>query len=53
MRKFSILGELWLFARTHKRWWLLPVLVILILLGFIIAVAEPLGLLPFFYPIFG
>ena len=37
-------------SRSLKRW-LLPVLVILILLGIIIAVAEPLGLLPFFYPV--
>ena len=53
MSKLGIFRELWLFVRTQKRWWLLPILAILILLGLIIAVAEPLGLLPFLYPVFG
>ncbi len=52
MSKFSILGELWHFMRVRKKWWLLPLLVIIVLLGLILIVAQGSPLAPFIYTIF-
>lgn len=52
MSKWSILGELWHFMRVRKKWWLLPLLVIIVLLGLILVVAQGSPLAPFIYTIF-
>ncbi len=52
MHKLSILGELWHFMRVRKKWWLLPLLVIIVLLGLILIVAQGSPLAPFIYTIF-
>ncbi len=52
MGKASILRELWLFMKVRKKWWLGPVLVILILLSMLIVFAEGSALAPFIYALF-
>jgi len=52
MGKASILRELWLFLRVRKKWWLGPVIVILVLLSLLIVFAEGSALAPFIYAIF-
>ena len=49
MSKASILKELWLFMKSRKKWWLGPVIIILILLSLLIVLAEGSALAPFIY----
>jgi hypothetical protein len=50
--KLSIVGELWSFLRVRKKWWLLPILLILIPLGLILMFAQGSALAPFIYSLF-
>jgi Family of unknown function (DUF5989) len=48
----SLLGEFWVFMRMQKKWWLAPLVVILILMGVLIILTEGSALAPFIYAIF-
>lgn len=50
--KLSIFKELWDFMKTRKRWWLLPIVVMLVLLGLLIIFTEGSALAPFIYTLF-
>lgn len=52
MAKFSLIGELWLFVRYRKKFWLAPMLFVLVFLGIIIVFAETSALAPFIYSLF-
>ena len=45
-------GELLHFFGSNKRWWLLPILLTLFLLGALIVVAQSSSLAPFIYTMF-
>ena len=51
-RRFSILGEFWAFMRERKKWWLGPIVVILLFLGLIVVLTEGSALAPFIYTLF-
>ena len=44
--------ELWAYMRVRKKWWLLPLVVVLLLVGMLIALAQGSALAPFVYTIF-
>ena len=48
----TILKELWLYLRAHKKLWLLPLLIMLVALGGLVAVVQGSALAPFIYSIF-
>ena len=48
----SLLGELWTFMRVRKKLWLLPLVLVLLLVGLVIALAQGSALAPFIYTIF-
>jgi hypothetical protein len=48
----SILREFWGFLRVRKRWWLAPVLLILLALGLVLVLAEGSALAPLIYSLF-
>ncbi len=50
--KFSVLKQLWAFMKVNKKFWLLPMLVILILFGLLIVFAQGSVFAPFIYAIF-
>lgn len=50
--KFGIVGEIWAFLRARKKWWLLPVIAIMLLFGSLLVVAQGSALAPFIYAIF-
>lgn len=52
MGKLVILKELWDFLRVRKKWWLTPILVMLILLGFLIFFTQSSAVAPFIYALF-
>lgn len=52
MSKFSIFGEIWHFMRVRKKWWLMPLILLIALLGFILIFAQGSPLAPFIYTVF-
>jgi len=51
-RRFGIAGELLQFFVSNKRWWLLPVILSLFLIGALIVVAQSSAIAPFIYTLF-
>ncbi|MBL7072156.1 MAG: hypothetical protein ISS33_00060 [Candidatus Omnitrophica bacterium] len=52
MGKMEIMKELWDFLKVRKKWWLLPIIVILIFLGLLIIFTESSAVAPFIYTLF-
>jgi len=52
MTKSSLAREFWQYMKTRKKWWLLPVLVVLILIAFLLVFAQGSALAPFIYTVF-
>lgn len=50
--RLSIFKEIWQFLKARKKWWLFPVVILLVLLSLIIVFAETSALGPFIYTIF-
>jgi len=48
----GFLGEFWDFLKVRKMWWLAPVIVLLILVGILIIVAQSSAISPFIYALF-
>lgn len=52
MGRLSVLTEFWEFLRHRKKFWLLPLVVILLLLGVVIVLTANSALAPFIYTVF-
>jgi hypothetical protein len=52
MPRPSLLAELWSFMRVRKKWWLLPLVLVMLAVGVLIAFAQGSALAPFIYTIF-
>lgn len=52
MARSSLLAELWAYMRVRKKFWLLPVLIVLLLVGVLLVFAQGSALAPFIYTIF-
>ena len=50
--KFTIFGELWAFMRVRKKWWLGPIIFVLVVLGLLVVLTEGSALAPFIYTLF-
>jgi hypothetical protein len=50
--KLSIVREFLSFLRVRKKWWLAPIVMLLLLLGLILVVSESSALAPFIYSLF-
>jgi drug/metabolite transporter superfamily protein YnfA len=50
-RDGNTISELWLFLRDNKKWWLLPILAVLVLFGLLMLLAGT-GAAPFIYTLF-
>jgi hypothetical protein len=50
--KLSILRELWDFMKVRKKWWLGPIVLVLLLLGLLIVLTQGSALAPFIYTLF-
>ena len=48
----SFLIELWSFLRSRKRFWLLPILIMLVVFGGLIVLSQGSAVAPFIYTIF-
>jgi hypothetical protein len=48
----SFFAEFWKFLRVRKKFWLLPLLVMVVLFGLLLILAETTALAPFIYTLF-
>lgn len=48
----NLFTELWAFMRVRKKWWLLPIIMLMFLLGALLVFAQGSALAPFIYTIF-
>ncbi|MBI1813329.1 hypothetical protein HY285_03675 [Candidatus Peregrinibacteria bacterium] len=52
MTKLAIFVELWQFMRVRRKFWLLPLILFIVLLGLILIFAQGSALAPFIYTVF-
>ena len=50
--RFGIVGELFSFFWGNKRWWLVPMLMTLLVVGALIVLAQSSAIAPFIYTLF-
>jgi hypothetical protein len=48
----SFLKELWLYMSQRKKFWLVPILVVMLLLGGLLILAQGSAVAPFIYTLF-
>ncbi len=48
----SFLAEIWAFARERKKFWLLPMLFMLVVFGGLLILAKGSAVAPFIYTVF-
>jgi NAD/NADP transhydrogenase beta subunit len=48
----SFLQELFIFLKNRKKFWLLPIVLIMLLLGFLLVFAQGSAVAPFIYTLF-
>jgi Family of unknown function (DUF5989) len=48
----SLASELWAYMRIRKKWWLAPILIVMLLVGALLIFAQGSALAPFIYTIF-
>jgi hypothetical protein len=52
MSNVALFRELWAFMRARKKFWLLPAIVVLVLIGMLLVLSQGSVLAPFIYTIF-
>ena len=52
MSKSRVVSELWQFMRENKKFWLAPIVVVLLLVGVLLVVAKGSAVAPFIYALF-
>lgn len=50
--RLGLFTEFWAFMRVRKKWWLAPIVALLLLLGLLIVLTQGSALAPFIYTIF-
>jgi len=51
-KKLSIILEFLDFLKIRKKWWLAPIVIIMLLMGFLILLTEGSAVAPFIYTLF-
>jgi len=49
---FSMLHELWKFMKVRKKFWLAPIIIVMLLLGILIVLVHGSVVAPFIYTLF-
>ena len=52
MGRGRVARELWAFMRVRKKWWLLPIIALMVLVGALLVFAQGSVLAPFIYTLF-
>lgn len=48
----SFIKDLWAFMKARKKFWLLPIILIMLLLGMVIVLGQGSAIAPFIYTLF-
>jgi uncharacterized protein DUF5989 len=48
----DLLRDLWGYMRTHKKFWLAPIILFLVILGALLVLAQGSAVAPFIYTLF-
>jgi hypothetical protein len=48
----DFMKDLWAFMRERKKFWMAPIIIVLVLLGALIVLAEGSAIAPFIYTLF-
>jgi hypothetical protein len=48
----DLITELWAFMKVRKKFWLLPIIIVLLLLGALLVLAQGSAVAPFIYTLF-
>lgn len=48
----DFLKEFWVFMRARRKFWMLPILVVMVLLGGLLVLAQGTAVAPFIYTLF-
>ena len=48
----SLIAELWVFMRVRKKFWLLPIIVMMVVFGGLVILTQGSAVAPFIYTIF-
>jgi len=48
----GLIAEFWEFLIHNKRWWLIPIVLVLLLIGVLILLSGSSAIAPFIYPLF-
>ncbi len=52
MSKVEVLTQLWAFMRENKKFWLAPIVIVLVLAGLLMVTTQGSALAPFIYTLF-
>ena len=52
MAKSGLFSELWAFMKVRKKFWLMPIIIVMVLVGGLLVFAKGSVLAPFIYTIF-
>jgi hypothetical protein len=50
-RPKGVAGEFWYFLRQNKKWWLLPIVIVMVIFGVVVFLSST-GAAPFIYTLF-
>lgn len=48
--QLSVISQIWGFLKDRKKYWLLPIMLTLALIGLLVVIGQSTGLGPFIYP---
>ena len=48
----ALIAELWRFMRVRKKYWLAPIVIVMLLLGGLLVLAKGSAIAPFIYTLF-
>jgi len=52
MSRYRVISELWQLMKYNKKYWLAPVITVLVLVGALLVIAGGTALAPFIYTLF-
>jgi Family of unknown function (DUF5989) len=52
MARRGLTSEFWAYLSVRKKWWLLPIIMVLVVVGGLLVFAQTSALAPFIYTIF-
>ncbi len=52
MPRMALWRQMWSFLRERKKWWLAPIIVVMLVVGLLLVFAQGSALAPFIYTLF-